>query len=281
MHRPSRAPQRAIPRACAHHRTTPMTMNPDLIIPISTREALPHEDHDPARRALRPAPDRHPRGLHPQRRPGALRRAAARQGRRDRAARHRHGDRPARPARGRGRPRGRRRAAGAAARRRRPRAARRRVSLELRAAEQDVEIVARLGDVPHPHAAPRRTSRRSRSRRATARRGPGRRVRRDRAQGRPLGVARRDAPGAHRHPRLGRRRASCGWSPPTPTGCRSRRRKLEAPLAGLVRGQRAGAGAAGADADRPARPSAESLARLACAPTRSCSRPAASCCRRG
>ena len=40
----------------------------------------------------------------------------------------------------------------------------------------------------------------------------------------PLRVARRDAPGAHRHPRLGRRARSCGWSRPTPTAWPSRRR---------------------------------------------------------
>ncbi len=59
-----------------------------------------------------------------------------------RAARHRHGCRPARAARGGGRARGRRRASGAAAARRRPLAARAAVSLELRAAEQDVELVS-------------------------------------------------------------------------------------------------------------------------------------------
>ena len=42
------------------------------------------------------------------------------------------------------------------------------VSLELRAAEQDVEIVARLRDVPHPHAAPRGLPAASRSRTATS-----------------------------------------------------------------------------------------------------------------
>ena len=202
-----------------------------------------------------PAPDRHPRGLHAQRRPGAVRRPAARRpSGGDRAARHRHGDRPARPARGRGRPRGRRRAAGAAARRRRPRAARRRGharAARRRAGRRDRR---RLRDVPHPHAARSRTSRRFPEPEGDGRvEVPGAGVRRDRRQGGALGLARRDAPGADRHPRLRRRRASCGWSRPTPTACRVKETKLEAPLAGLVRGQRAGAGAAGADADRPAR----------------------------
>ena len=49
---------------------------------------------------------------------------------------------------------------------------------------------------------------------------------------------------------------------------------------GLVRGQRAGAGAAGADADRPARERRDARA-CRCAPTRSCSRSAASCSPRG
>ena len=98
---------------------------------------------DRARRAVRPAADRHPRRLHAQRVQAlsGVQILAGDGG--DRAARHRHGDRPARPARRRGRARGRRRAARAAAGRRRPLAARADdVSLELRAAEQDVEIVA-------------------------------------------------------------------------------------------------------------------------------------------
>ena len=73
-----------------------------------------------------------------------------------RAPGHRHGRRPPRPARGRGGARGRRRAPGTTAPRRGPRAARPpQVSLELRAAEQDVEIVVGQRHVPHPHAARR------------------------------------------------------------------------------------------------------------------------------
>ena len=85
------------------------------------------------------------------------------------------------------------------------------VTLELRAAEQDVEIVAgaatfhirtlRLEDFP-PFPEPDGDGRVQ---------VPGAGVRRDDRQGRPLGVARRDAPGADRHPRVGeRRRAADG-----------------------------------------------------------------------
>ena len=48
-----------------------------------------------------------------------------------------------------------------------------------------------------------RTSRPSRAGRGGRRHGPGARVRRDDPQGRQLGLARRDAPGPDRHPRLG------------------------------------------------------------------------------
>ena len=92
------------------------------------------------------------------------------------------------------------------------------VSLELRAAEQDVELISgnatfhirtlRAEDFP-PFPEPD-----AESRRLGARRG----VRRDRAQGRRLGLAGRDATGADRDPRVGLRAASCGWSRPTPTG---------------------------------------------------------------
>ena len=83
------------------------------------------------------------------------------------------------------------------------------VTLELRTAEQDVELVAgsatfhirtlRLEDFPpFPEAGGRRP-----------RSGPRRGIRRDGRQGRAVGVARRDAPGADRDPRLrhGRRAA--------------------------------------------------------------------------
>ena len=78
------------------------------------------------------------------------------------------------------------------------------VSLELRASEQDVEIVAgsatfhirtlRLEDFP-PFPEPEGDGKVE---------VPGAGVRRDGAEGGPLGVARRDAPGADRHPRVGR-----------------------------------------------------------------------------
>ena len=123
------------------------------------------------------------------------------------------------------------------------------VTLELRSAEQDVEIVAgaatfhirtlRLEDFPpFPEA--------EGDGRVQV---PGAGVRRDRAEGRPLGLARRDAPGAHRHPRLGqRRRAPHGRDRLLPAlrqgdeARRAARRRL--------RGERAGPGAAGAQPHR-------------------------------
>ena len=55
-------------------------------------------------------------------------------------------------------------------------------------------------------------------RRRRGRRVPAAGVRRRRSlEGRQLRLARRDAPGPHRHPRVGVRSASCGWSRPTPT----------------------------------------------------------------
>ena len=129
---------------------------------------------------------------------------------------------------------GRRRAAGAAARRRRARAAGRRRSRSS---------CARPSRTSSSSPAPRRstsarcasrTSRRSRSRRPTGRvAGAGRR----RSSRPSLKVARsasRDEtrPGAHRHPRVGRRARSCGWSRPTPTGCRVKETRLDAPLDG-------------------------------------------------
>ncbi len=51
---------------------------------------------------------------------------------------------------------------------------------------------------------------------------------------RPLGVARRDAPGAHGHPHVRLRRRSCAWSPPTPTASASRRLRSTQPLQGSL-----------------------------------------------
>ena len=93
------------------------------------------------------------------------------------------------------------------------------VTLELRPAEQDVEIVGgsatfhirtlRSEDFP-PFPEPE-------GERVVV---PGAGVRGDRAQGGALGVARRDAPGPHRHPASRPPARSCGWSRPTPTGSR-------------------------------------------------------------
>ena len=96
------------------------------------------------------------------------------------------------------------------------------VSLELRPAEQDVEIVGgaatfhirtlRSEDFP-PFPEPE----------GDRVQVPGEAFVADRQQGRALRFARRDAPGPDRHPRLAPPATSCGWSPPTPTGSRSRR----------------------------------------------------------
>jgi DNA polymerase-3 subunit beta len=124
------------------------------------------------------------------------------------------------------------------------------VSLELRPAEQDVEIVVGLGDVPHPHAAPRGlpAAARAGGGDARARAGEGassRRSPRSRARRRATRRA-RASPASSCRPRA----TSCGWSRPTPTGCRVKETTLEAAARGLLRGQRAGPGAAGARADR-------------------------------
>ncbi len=122
---------------------------------------------------------------------------------RRRAARHRHGGRPARAAGGRDRARGRGRPAGAPAARRRPRAAR--GAGHPRAAPERA-ATSRSCRARRPSTSARcapRTSRRSRSRAAT-RSSASRRVAfvETVREGRPLGVARRDAADPHRHPRL-------------------------------------------------------------------------------
>ena len=188
-----------------------------------------------ARRAARPAADRQPRRLDAQRRPGAVRRPDPR-----RAA----------PASSCAPPTWRSACASRSQARGRARRARSccppgccstssrslpapTVTLELRAAEQDVELVAgtatfhirtlRAEDfppLPEPEADDARRACRREAFVETI------------AQGRPLGLARRDAPGPDRHPRVGLRRRSCGWSRPTPTASASRRRTLEQPLQG-------------------------------------------------
>ena len=203
-------------------------------------------------------------------------------GRARRAARHRHGGRPARPARGRGRARGRRPSCPA------------RLLLDV--------ARALPGDDGHARAA-RRASRTSRScpapRRSTSARcaprtsrrfpEPGgdavvtrarRGVRRDhrpRSRARPRATRRgRSSPASSSR----RRARSCGWSRPTPTACRVKETRLEAPLDGAF------------EANVPAR-ALQELARIAqagrgrrrctsaCARTRSSSRSAASSSRRG
>ncbi len=107
------------------------------------------------------------------------------------------------------------------------------VTLELRPSEQDVELVAgnatfhirtlRLEDFP-PFPETEADGPRAGA-------GPG--VRRDRAQGRPLGVARRDAPGADRHPRVGVGRGAADGRdrllPPLRQGDAARRARSTAP----------------------------------------------------
>ena len=153
------------------------------------------------------------------------------------------------------------------------------LTLELRAAEQDVELTSgsatfhirtlRLEDFPPlPEPDGRRPARR-----------PGAGAGRDRDQGGPRGVARRDAAGADRHPRLGRRAGAAHGGdrllPPRRQGHAAR-----GAAGALVRGQRAGARAAGADADRPARQRRDDRG-VAARRTRSSSRPPASCSPRG
>ena len=196
-----------------------------------------------------------------------------------RAARHRHGGRPARPAR---RPRSSARATVVLPARllldvvRTLRSGD--VSLELRPTEQDVEVVGgtarfhirtlRAEDFPPLPGAGRRPGRRD----------AGAGVRRDDRPRVALGLARRDAPDPHRHPRVrvGRRAAD------------GRHRLLPAEregdpargaAGGRLRGQRAGARARGARA--PGRATTSRRSGSACARTRSSSRSAASCSPRG
>ena len=126
------------------------------------------------------------------------------------------------------------------------------VTLELRPSEQDVELVGgaatfhirtlRLEDFP-PFPETEAEGRVQ---------VPGPAFVETVLEGRPVGVARRDAAGAHRHPRLRFGRGAADGRdrllPPVGQGDAARRAAR-----GLLRGQRAGAGAAGADADRPAR----------------------------
>ena len=126
------------------------------------------------------------------------------------------------------------------------------LTLELRAAEQDVELISGPRHVPPAHA-PRRglpdaagasageRDRAARPRRSCRRSSPRR----------PLGLARRDPPGPHRHPDDGLRPgAADGRHRLLPPGVKQT--ALEAAAAGQPRGQRPGPRAAGAGADRAA-----------------------------
>ena len=94
-----------------------------------------------------------------------------------------------------------------------------------------------------------------------------------------LGVAGRDAPGAHRHPRLGARRRAAdgrdGLLPPRRQGDEAR-----GAAGGHGRGQRAGPRARRSSPASSA-PRTARRWRCRCGPTRSCSRSAARCCPRG
>ena len=90
-----------------------------------------------------------------------------------------------------------------------PRAARRRAGRRDRSPAPPRFTCARCA----PRTSPRCRRRREESRVTRAR--PG--VRRHDRPGRALGLARRDAPDPHRHPRLGLRARSCAWSRRTPT----------------------------------------------------------------
>ena len=151
------------------------------------------------------------------------------------------------------------------------------VSLELRPAEQDVEVVAARRASTCARCAPR-TSPRCPSRAATRSSTCRRRRSSRRSPGRPLGLARRDPSDPHRHPGLGVGLGAADGRdrllPPERQGD-----PLEPPLAG------------GFEANIPARalqelgrwsrPTARTRSASACAPTRSSSRSAASCCPRG
>ena len=192
-----------------------------------------------------------PRRLHAQRVQALSGIQILRRGRRRRAARDRHGGRPARPARGARSSTRARRAAGPAAVDVVRALSGPTVSLELRAAEQDVELVAATRPSTSARCAPR-TSRPSRSRRRR-RRGacPARRSSR-----RSLKVA-RSASRDETRPVLTGILVSAAGSELRMVATDSYRlsvkeTRLEPPLAGLLRGERAGARAAGAGAARAA-----------------------------
>ncbi len=153
------------------------------------------------------------------------------------------------------------------------------ISLELRASEQDVELVSgnatfhirtlRAEDFP-PFPEPQTERRRV---------GSARGIRLDGAQGRELGLARRDPSGPDRDPRV-------GFGPRAPDG---RDRLLPAERQGDdargraavgVRGQRASPGSAGAG-PRRRRTSRTRSSGSASARTRCCSSSGGSCCPRG
>ena len=198
------SPQRAPISFGSNFLTAPTTTD---LLKGGHREAL-----NLARRAADGSSDRHACGFHPQRHPGALRRQA--RGLRRSASSSgpptwRWGCAfPCRP-----------RSPNRAARvlpgrllldvvRSLPADA---VTLELRAAEHDVEIVSGSATLPHPRAAHRGLPAPARARRGDHRPRAGAGVRRHGRPGRPLGLARRDAPGPDRHPRLGvRARAADG-----------------------------------------------------------------------
>ena len=142
--------------------------------------------------------------------------------------RHRHGAVAAHDARGRGRGRRRGRHPGQAARRPRAAAARERGRRSSTGPEEGVAQIA-SGSASYrlnTYAAedfPRLPARR----RAAARDRP-RGAARDRGARRALRLAGRVAPGAHRASSSASRRASSSWPRPTPTGCPSRRRELDA-----------------------------------------------------
>ena len=190
-----------------------------------------------------------------------------------------HGGRPQGPAGGHGRPRRRRRPARAADGRRGAPAAGRRRDARAPPRRAGRRGGRRHREVPHPHAAGRGLPAAARARRRSGGHHAGRRLRGDHRQGPPLGVAGRDAPDPHRHPRLGIRLGAADGRhrlvSPEREGDAARpadRRRL--------RGQRAGAGPAGAR-PRSSRTPTRSRSASACTPTRSCSRSATPCSRRG
>ena len=149
------------------------------------------------------------------------------------------------------------------------------LTLELRSAEQDVELICGAGHLPPAHAARRGLPDAAGALAGDADRAAGRGLRADGLPRGALGLARRDPPRAHRHPDVGLRPGAADGRdrllPAERQGDRAR-----GAAAGQPRGERPGPRAAGARADRPAG-RATSRSPSASGRTRSSSSSATSC----